>query len=86
MHKPKAIRSKHVVKAGWLFFDTVLYAVFVFAYYFLVLHFMGDWLKRVFDENKALYAAVALTLIIAQGALLDLLTGWLFTKVRGKTK
>lgn len=86
MRKVPIIRSKHVAKAGWLFLNTVVYAVFVCAYYFLVLHFMGGWLKRLFDENKALYAVVALSLIMAQGALLDLLTNWLFTRIREKTK
>lgn len=86
MNKSKTNHSKQVANAFWLLIDTVLYAVFIFAYYFLVLHFLGDWLKRLFDEHKAVYAVVALTLIIAQGALLDLLTDWLFTKVRGKAK
>ena len=42
--------------------ELAVYAVFVFAYFFLVLHFLGGWLKHIFDQNKTLYAFVALAL------------------------
>jgi len=66
--------------------EIAIYALFVFAYYFLVLHFLGGWLKRLFDENKAGYATVALALMVTQGLGLDLLTAWLFPMMRRKTK
>lgn len=54
--------------------EFVLYAVLVAVYYFLVLHFMGDWLWHLFTRDRRTYAAVALALIIGQGFLLEILT------------
>lgn len=64
--------------------ETAFYAVFVCAYYFFVLHFLGGWLKQIFTQHKALYAAVALAVIIAQALLLELVTALLAALVRGK--
>ena len=64
----------------------LVYSIFVFAYYLLVLHFLGGRLKWLFDSHRAVYAAVALTLMIAQGVLLELLTGWLFRVIHRKSK
>jgi hypothetical protein len=86
MHKPIFNRSKEGAYAIWLLIEIVVYAIFVFAYYFLVLHFLGNWLKGLFDHHRAAYAVVALALMIAQGALLELLTAWLFARVRPKGK
>jgi hypothetical protein len=71
---------------GRIALEIAIYALFVLAYYFLVLHFMGGWLKRLFDENKPAYAVVALALMVTQGLGLDLLTGWLFPIMRKKTR
>ena len=61
--------------------EITLYAALVVGYYWLVLHFLGDWIYRIFEQNRKLYAGVALGLILAQGFLLELLTrfllGWL---------
>jgi hypothetical protein len=87
MHKDAVINSKeNRANAVWFLIEVVVYGVFVFAYYFLVLHFLGGWLKQLFDEHKASYAAIALTLMIIQGLGLQLLTGWLFQFIRGKGK
>jgi hypothetical protein len=59
------------------------YGLFVGAYFFLILHFLGDWLKQLFDNHKPLYAALALGLIALQGTLLELVTAaftYLFRK------
>jgi SulP family sulfate permease len=55
----------------------VLYAGFAAAYFLLVLHFQGGWMREVFDYNKILYAIVALTLVCAQGFMLEMLTSGL---------
>ena len=86
MHKPTLNRFKEDGFVIWLLIEIVVYAVFILAYYFLVLHFLGNWLKGLFDQHRAVYAVTALALIIAQGVLLEMLTGWLFTRIRGKTK
>ena len=55
-------------------FEFVVYAALVVGYYFAVLHFLGDWLYHLFQNERRLYAGMALGLIIAQGILLELLT------------
>lgn len=57
--------------------ELVVYAALVTGYYLLVLHFMGDWLLRLFQTERRLYAGLALGLIIAQGLLLEMLTRFL---------
>lgn len=57
-----------------LVLELLLYGGLVAGYYFLVLHFLGNFLKDLFDHQRHLYAAVALGLIIGQGFLLEVLT------------
>ena len=66
--------------------ELVVYAVFVLAYFFLVLHFLGGWIKHVFDQNKTLYAFVALGLIIVQGVALEMLTTALLRVIRSRER
>ena len=54
--------------------EFVLYAALVAGYYFLVLHFLGAWLWRLFQTERRSYAFIALVLIVGQGLLLELLT------------
>lgn len=51
-----------------------VYAVLVVLYYFLVLHFLGDWLLHTFQHSRKSYAVLALVLIVGQGFLLEMLT------------
>ena len=69
-----AERSEKTASLGSFLLELAIYAVFVFGYFFLVLHFLGGWLKHLFDSNKLLYAFVALALIIVQGVFLETLT------------
>jgi hypothetical protein len=66
--------------------ELAVYAVFVSAYFFLVLHFLGGWIKHVFDQNKTLYAFVALALIIVQGVALEMLTTALLRVIRSRER
>jgi hypothetical protein len=77
-----ASRPKKSASLGSFLLELAVYAVFVFAYFFLVLHFLGGWLKHVFDQNKTLYAFVALALIVAQGVGLEMLTTGLLRVIR----
>jgi hypothetical protein len=86
MHTPKSAHTKENAYVMWFLIELVVYAVVVVAYYFLVLHFLGGWLKGLFDAHRLEYAATALALMVAQGIGLELLTGWFFTKIRGKAK
>ena len=63
-----------------------VYAGFVAAYFFLVLHFLGGWIKQVFDDSKILYAILALALISMQGFVLGMLTSALLGAIRRNEK
>lgn len=64
--------------------ELVVYAALVVAYFFLVLHFLSDWLYRLFREERKTYAVAALVLIIGQGFFLEFLTRALLGLIRGK--
>ena len=86
MIKTKIISAKHRSDAIRFLLQLIVYAVFVFAYYFLVLHFLGGRLKEYYGTHRAVYSAVSLALITAQGFGLEWLTEWLFKIFHGKTK
>jgi hypothetical protein len=70
-----------------LLIETVIYALLVAGYFFLVLHFLGDWLQRLFERpNKVPYAAVTLILMLGQGMALEIVTTALLRFVRRKTE
>jgi hypothetical protein len=62
--------------------ELAIYAGVVTAYFFLVLHLLGDWLYRLDTQHRVLYAVVALLLIIGQAVVLDALTTALFRFLR----
>lgn len=61
--------------------ELLVYAALMAGYYFMVLHFLGDSLKSIYDHERRTYAILALVLIVAQGFLLEVLTrmllGWI---------
>ncbi len=81
-----ASRSKKSASLSSFLMELGVYAVFVFAYFFLVLHFLGGWLKHIFDQNKTVYAIVALALIIIQGVGLEMLTTALLRVIRSRER
>ena len=62
--------------------ELAIYAVLVTAYFFLVLHLLGNWLYRLDLQHRILYAVVALLLIAGQAVVLDALTSLLFRLLR----
>lgn len=70
----------------WYLVEIAIYTVFIFAYYWAVLHPSSGWLKELFDEHKSIYGVLALVLVIAQAVLLELVTTGLFRLIRGKSK
>ena len=66
--------------------ELALYSILITVYFFLVLHFMGNWLERLGKENIKLYALVAITLIIGQAILLEWVTTFLFRLLRGRSE
>ncbi len=54
--------------------EVLVYAALIALYYFLVLHFLGNALLQLYRDDRRLYAALALALIVGQGLLLEILT------------
>ena len=63
--------------------ELALYAILVTVYFFLVLHFLSDWLQELHLHHVKIYAVVAIALVIGQAVLLEGLTTWLFRLLRG---
>lgn len=61
--------------------EILIYAVLVVGYFIVVLRLLGGFLEGMFHGNLTLYAFVALGLIVAQGALLELLTSFLVSRL-----
>jgi hypothetical protein len=68
------------------FVELVIYAALVAGYYFLVLHFLGTWLEQLFQNERRVYAFVALALILGQGLVLEVLTRLLLTWIKPHTE
>ena len=66
--------------------ELAIYAVFVTAYFFLVLHLLGNWLYRLDMQHRILYAVVALLLIAGQAVVLDAVTALLFRFLRSRVR
>jgi len=64
--------------------ELAIYAVLVTAYFFLVLHLLGEWLYHLETQHRYLYAVVALLLIAGQAVALDAVTTLLFRLLRGR--
>ena len=62
--------------------ELAVYAVLVTAYFFLVLHLLGNWLYRLEMQHRILYAVVAILLIAGQAVVLDAVTTLLFRFLR----
>ena len=58
--------------------EIVVYGILLVGFFFIVLYFLGDPLKNLFDQNLTLYAFAGLSLIVAQAALLEFITSLLF--------
>lgn len=66
--------------------ELVIYAVLVVAYFFLVLHFLGEWLHQLQLQHRYVYASVAILLIIGQAVVLENVTTILLRLLRGRTE
>ena len=64
--------------------ELAIYAAFVTAYFFLVLHLLGNWLYRLAMQHRYVYAVVAILLIAGQAVVLDALTRVLFRFLRNR--
>ena len=66
--------------------ELAIYALLVTAYFFLVLHLLGNWLYRLETQHRILYAVVAILLIVGQAVVLDALTRVLFRFLRNRLR
>ena len=66
--------------------ELVVYGILVAAYFFLVLHFLADWLSRLDKEGTRLYALVSIGLIIGQAVVLEWVTTFIFRLLRGRSE
>lgn len=66
--------------------ELAIYAVLVVAYFFLVLHFLGGWLRQLEVHHRYTYAGVAILLIIGQAVLLESVTTLLLRMLRGRSE
>ena len=66
--------------------ELVVYTILVLIYFFLVLHLLGDSLARLEANSVALYAVVAVGLVLGQGVLLDWLTHALLRLIRRRAE
>ena len=79
--------KKETVKTVRAFaIELVIYAFLVVAYFFLVLHFLGQWLYQLEISHRYLYAGLAILLIVGQAVLLESLTTFLIRLIRGRSE
>jgi Kef-type K+ transport system membrane component KefB len=64
--------------------ELFLYAILLLAYFALVLHYLGGWFKDLYDNDRRLFAVMALVIMIAQTTLLEVVSGFLSWSVRKK--
>jgi hypothetical protein len=66
--------------------ELVVYGILVAAYFFLVLHFLGDWLADLDKKSVRLYAFLSIGLIIGQSVVLEAVTTFLLRLFRGRSE
>jgi hypothetical protein len=62
--------------------ELAIYACFVVGYFFMVLHFLGGWLRQLEVHHRYTYAGVAILLIIGQAVVLESVTTFLLRLLR----
>jgi hypothetical protein len=66
--------------------ELVIYSILVVGYFFLVLHFLGEWLPPLFEHHKYTYGIVAVILILVQAVALEILTSFLLRLLQGRSE
>ena len=66
--------------------ELAIYAVLVVAYFFLVLHFLGEGLHQLEHNHRYAYAGVAILIMIGQAVLLQNVTTFLLRLIRGRSE
>jgi hypothetical protein len=66
--------------------ELLLYGILVTAYFFLILHYLSDWLQDLHLHHVTAYATAAIVIIIGQAVLLESITTWLLRILRGRSE
>ena len=66
--------------------ELAIYAVLVVAYFFLVLHFLGEGLQQLEQNHRYSYAMVAILLMIGQAVVLQNVTTFLLRLIRRRAE
>jgi hypothetical protein len=66
--------------------ELAIYAVLVVAYFFLVLHLLGEWLYQLEVHHRYFYAGLSILLIVGQAVLLEGVTTFLIRLIRGRSE
>ena len=66
--------------------ELAIYAVLVVAYFFLVLHFLGEWLYQLETRHRYTYGCVAILLMIGQAVVLQNVTTFLLRSIRRRAE
>jgi hypothetical protein len=66
--------------------ELAIYAVLIVAYFFLVLHLLGEWLYGLEIHHRYIYASLSIVLIVGQAILLESLTTFLIRLIRGRSE
>jgi hypothetical protein len=61
--------------------ELIMYSALVLLYSVVVLRWLGEPLRGLFHNNLLVYALLSLGLIVAQGALLDVVTAFLLNQL-----
>ena len=78
--KSKA-EATHTFRA--MLIELPIYALLVVGYFFLVRHFLADWLGHLHGTQTTIYAIVAILLIVGQAVVLEYVTTLLLRLFRG---
>ena len=83
----KSPTKKEKTNTLWAFLiELGVYAVFVTGYFFLVLHYLSEWLQDLHLNHVRFYALATIVLIIGQAVLLENVTTWLLRLLRGRSE
>ena len=78
---------KEKTQTLWAFLiELGVYAVFVTGYFFLVLHYLSEWLQDLHLNHVRFYALATIVLIIGQAVSLENVTTWLLRLLRGRSE
>ena len=83
---PKKSKTEAVHTFRALMVELPIYAVLVVGYFFLVLHFLAEWLGDLHATHTAWYALISIVLIIGQAVILEWVTTLLLRLVRGRSE